>query len=320
MAKRDWMLLSLVALTCGIALFFLTAPSAANPEPAADQVKIASFLREMDSMTPERLNTLEPIAVRRFELPTAGVDVMRARLLETYSVDGVGRDTVELTGWIAVKHDNARPAKGEIDLTWKTAVVDTEFIAMDLTGHSDVFGPVRVTLDRSRPSRGQVGRIEIPELARVALAARLDTSERDNKNAPMAIRGGRAKQPAQKQPAPKPEQKPDKPKSDTAPRGSAGAADTTEDATAVCSAPVIASVSMPDLGLEMTTKDHVYWYSLVDTIPPVGHTASITIEPVRLITGGREVGTLESGVVTFREVVRHVPLTDDNQRLATKSR
>ena len=313
------MLLSLVALICGVALVSLTTPSVADPEPASDQVKIASFLREMDSMTPERLNTLQPIAVRRFELPTAGVDVMRARLLETYSVDGVGRDTVELTGWIAVKHDNARPAKGEVDLTWKTAVVDTEFIAMDLTGHSDIFGPVRVTLDRSRPSRGQVGRIEIPELARAALAARLDTSERDNKNAPMALRGGRAKQPAEKQPA-KPEQKPDKPKSNTTPQGTGRTDSATEDATAVCSAPVIASVSMPDLGLEMTTKDHVYWYSLVDTIPPVGHTASITIEPVRLLASGREVGTLESGIVTFREVVRHVPLSDNNQRLASKSR
>jgi hypothetical protein len=315
------MLLSLVALVGGIALVSITAPSAADPEPTSDSVKIAAFLREMDAMTPERLNALEPIAVRRFELPQAGVDVMRARLLETYSVDGVGTDTVELTGWIAVKHDNARPAKGEIDLTWRTAVVDTEFVAMDLTGHSDVFGPVHVTLDRSRPSRGQVGRIEIPELARAALAARLDTSERDNKNAPMALRGGRAKQPAQKQPAEEqPERKPQKPeqKTDTAPRGSTES--TSEDATAVCSAPVIAAVSMPDLGLEMTTKDHVYWYSLVDTIPPVGHTASITVDPVRLISAGREVGTLESGIVTFREVVRHVPLSDNNQRLASKSR
>lgn len=66
---------------------------------------------------------------------------------------------------------------------------------------------------------------------------------------------------------------------------------------------------MPDLGLKMATKNPVYWYSLVDTIPPVGHTASIAIEPVRLTTSGREVATLESGVVDFREVVRHLPLT-----------
>jgi hypothetical protein len=306
MAKKGWMLLGLVAL---IGLVSLTAATAADPEATSNEVKIAAFVRDMDSMTPAKLNALEPIPINRYELPGSGVDVMRARLSETYSVDGVGKDTVELTGWIAVKHDNARPAKGEVELNWNTAVVDTEFVAMDLAGHSDVFGPVRVTLDRSRPSRGQVGRIEIPELAKVALAARLDTSERDKGKA-VAPRGakGKAKAPAQT-------------------RGAAPKATTTtepaareEDAAAVCSAPVLASVSMPDLGLEMTTKQHVYWYSLVDTIPPVGHTASITVEPVRLISAGREVGTLESGIVTFREVVRHVPLTDNNQRLASTDR
>lgn len=308
------MLLSLVALTCGIALVSLVAATAADSEPTSNEVKIASFLREMDSMTPVRLNALEPIPINRFELPGSGVDVMRARLRETYSVDGVGKDTVELTGWIAVKHDNARPTKGEVELTWNTAVVDTEFVAMNLTGHSEVFGPVHVTLDRSRPSRGQVGRIEIPELARTALIARLDTSERDK------AEGGKAVAPR----SPKGEAKGPVRNKDTAPRDTTPAAPSTKpadaDATAVCAAPVLASVSMPDLGLEMTTKQHVTWYSLVDTIPPVGHTASITIEPVRLISAGREVGTLESGIVTFREVVRHVPLSDNNQKVASKGR
>jgi hypothetical protein len=305
MVKKGWMLLGLVAL---IGLVSLTVATAADPEATSNEVKLAAFLRDMDSMTPARLKALEPIPINRFELPDSGVDVMRARLSETYSVDGIGKDTVELTGWIAVKHDNARPTKGEVELNWNTAVVDTEFVAMDLSGHSDVFGPVKVTLDHSRPSRGQVGRIEIPELARVALAARLDTSERDKSIAQRRAKG-EEKAPAQKKDA-------------TAPKKSTSPSENPpeEDATAVCSAPVLASVSMPDLGLEMTTKEHVFWYSLVDTIPPVGHTASITIEPVRLISAGREVGTLESGIVTFREVVRHVPLTDNNQRLASTDR
>jgi hypothetical protein len=296
MTKKGWTLLTLVALTCGIALVSLTAATAAD-SATSNEVKVAAFLKEMDSMTPNRLNALEPIPINRYELPEPGVDVMRARLRETYSVDGVGTDTVELSGWIAVKHDNARPAKGEAELNWNTAVVDTEFMAMDLAGHSEVFGPVRVTLDRSNPSRGQVGRIEIPELAKAALLARLDTSERDKARAPKG----------------------------KAPKGTPAKADRVQaapadDAVAVCSAPVLASVSMPDLGLEMTTKNHVYWYSLVDTIPPVGHTASVTVDPVRLVSAGREVGTLESGIVTFREVVRHVPLSDNNQRVATKDR
>jgi len=79
----------------------------------------------------------------------------------------------------------------------------------------------------------------------------------------------------------------------------------------MCEADGTVFVSMPELNLDMKTKTAVSWYSLVTTIPPVGHTASIAIEPVRLIASGREVGTLESGKVHFRELVRHVRLSDD---------
>lgn len=307
--NKKWTVLMLGA-ACGTAMFAINAT--AGSEPTADEVKIAAFMQEMKSMTPTRLNDLEPIPVQQYELPGSGIDVMRARLEETYSVDGVGTDTVELTGWIAVKHDNARPAKGETELNWNTAVVDTEFVAMDLTGTSEVFGPVHVTLDRSRPSRGQVGRIEIPELAKAALLARLDTTEREK-----LAKNAKAPKAAPKANAPKAKAND---KATTAPTSEKAPATTREmeTDTAICSAPVVASVSMPDLDLKMVTKDHVYWYSLVDTIPPVGHTASIAIEPVRLVQNGREVGTLESGRVTFREVVRHVALTDSTERVAKK--
>lgn len=302
MTKKGWTLLFVLALTCGLALSSMSAT--ADSQKVSDEVKIAKLTQELESMTPSRLNSLEPIPIRRFELPSSGVDVMRARLRETYTIDGIGTDTVELTGWIAVKHDNARPVQGEVELNWNTAVVDTEFLAMDVSGYSEVFGPVQVTLDRSRPSRGQVGRIEIPQLARAALLARLDTSERDAKEKP-------ARKPALKGKAPKAPTK----ATTTAPDQGTTTV-TEEEAVAVCAAPVVASVTMPDLGLSMKTKNHVHWYSLVDTIPPVGHTASIAVDPVRLISAGREVGTLESGVVTFREVVRHVALSDDTQKIA----
>lgn len=310
MNRKSLTVLSL-GVTFGLGLFAINAT--AGPNESSNEVKIAAFLQDMKTMTPAKLNDLKPLEVRRFELPGSGIDVMRARLQETYSVDGVGTDTVELTGWIAVKHDNARPAKGEMELNWNTAVVDTEFVAMDLTGTSELFGPVHVSLDRSRPSHGQVGRIEIPELAKAALLARLDTSVRDQ----MAAANTKGNTPKEKK-ATKKEGKGKAGKPATKLEESAGAGEA--DATAVCSAPVLVAVAMPDLGLKMNTKNHVFWYSLVDTIPPVGHTASIAVEPVRLVADGREVGTLESGVVTFREVVRHVPLTDNSERLAKGSK
>jgi hypothetical protein len=263
--KAPWFVALSLLFAVGIALSSWTSVNAADAA-APDAVKIAALVKEMNSLTPSRLHQLEALPIKPFELPPPGVDVMRARLTETYSIDGVGRDEVELSGWIAVRHSNARPVPGASKLEWNTAIVDTEFVGMNLRGYSEVFGPVSVILDESRPSKGAVGQIELPAKAEEILLASTAVSE----------------------PEPEP----------------------TTDPIA-CEASANVAVLMPDLELEMHTATPVAWYSIVETIPPVGHTASIAIEPVRLISGGREVGTLESGIVKFRELVRHVRLTDD---------
>jgi hypothetical protein len=58
----------------------------------------------------------------------------------------------------------------------------------------------------------------------------------------------------------------------------------------------------------------------VNTIPPVGHVASVTVDPVALVTADkRVVGSLDSGRVFFRETVKHVALSGnvDLTRLAS---
>lgn len=265
-------------IVVGVAVLSLTAANAAQPE-TSDAVKIASLVKELDGLSPSALERLEALPIRAYEIPPAGVDVMRARLTETYSVDGVGTDEVELSGWIAVRHGQARPVEGAVDLTWNTAVLTTEFVGMDLQGHSKVFGPVRVRLDEGRRSLGAVGQIEIPAKARQLLLAATTTAA-----------------PAE------------------------DAATEEEEGVAACEAAANVTVEMRDLQLAMRTKSPVSWYSLVTTIPPVGHTASIAIEPVRLISAGREVGTLESGKVYFRELVRHERLSDDRIETASSTR
>lgn len=298
MRKRGVLLTSLLVVGCVSAWFVLAA---ASPDRAADQEKIASLVNDMNRMGEKGLSDLKPIDVRPYELPEPGVDVMRARLHETYSVDGIGTDTVELTGWIAVRHSKPYMMQGATDLNWNTAVLDTEFVAMDLHGTSEKFGPVNVKLDKERPSYGQVGRIQIPELAKVALLAKLQKNDAAPKGkAPAKPAGKTPNKATVKQPV------------DTSDADAAAAMQ--------CSAPVNVAVTMPDLKLNMKTEHKVFWYSLVDTIPPVGHTASITIEPVRMISNGRAVGTLESGVVDFREIVRHVPLSDGNYMMAANQK
>jgi hypothetical protein len=233
--------------------------------PQDDAARIASLVSEMRSMDFAKLESLEPIAIKDYTLPDPGVDVMRVRLEETYTVAGVGKDTVELSGWIAVSHGASRPAPGQTLVSWATAVTDTEFVGLELQGNSKVFGPVHVSLDSSRPAIGQVGRVNVPERAHQILLAANES---------------------------------------TAPQG---------DASAECRAPVNVNVSMSDLGLEMSTKTPAVWYSRVTTIPPVGHVASVTVEPVSLVSADREVGKLVSGTVKFREVVRAVPLSRNHQ-------
>ena len=261
----------LLILAC--AALVVAAGVAIAAAPQDDSVRIASLVNDMKNMDSGQLETLRPVDVKSFTLPGPSVDVMRVRLEETYTIDGVGKDTVALSGWIAVRHGASRPAPGETLVSWATAVTDTEFVGMELRGESDVFGPVLVTLDSSRPAIGQVGKINIPENAQTILAAA--------------------------------NTKPDGEKTE--------GADGTTATSSECRAPVNVNVAMSDLGLVMKTKTPAVWYSRVTTIPPVGHVASVTAEPVSLISADREVGKLVSGTVKFREVVRAVPLSRDHE-------
>jgi hypothetical protein len=270
MGKKFLVLAAVAAVALGAGMTMNIA-SAANGQ---DSARIASLVDDMQKMTYDQIEAMQPVEVKPYTLPGPSADVMRARLQETYKVAGIGEDTVELTGWIVVRHGASRPAPGFSNVSWSTAVTDTEFVAMDLHGVSKMFGPVNVSLDHTRPAIGQVGRIHAPELAIQALA--------------VANKGSKL---------------PKQPKSTAA----------SVDPVAACRAPVNVNVAMPQLGLTMATQKPAVWYSRVTTIPPVGQVASVTVEPVSLLSGGREVGTLQSGIVKFREVVRTVALSKDHQ-------
>jgi hypothetical protein len=263
-------LLLVVAL---LALAAFAGVSAAKDARDMDGVKIATLVNEMNAVNPAKLEAMAAIAPKPYTLPEPGVDVMRARLTENYTIAGIGEDSVELTGWIAVTH--GKPSTDN----WNTAVTETRFVGLDLRGESKLFGPVHVTFDADKPAVGKVGAIEIPEQAKIILAA-VEPVEED-------------------------------------PCGGVA------ESCVICRAPVSVAVSMPNLGLTMETKVPATWYSVVNTIPPVGHTASVTFEPVPLVTAdGREVGTLNSGQVLFRETVRHVGLSSDvdvTTKVAAKS-
>src|SRR6185436_16922271 len=107
---------------CGVLFVLYMAlggsSTASNPPPTTPNSLTDAELTEklIQKMSTVDLDSLPAIEVERFSLPSAGIDVMRVRLEETYEVEGVGKDTVELTGWIAAKIDNARSAEGESEV------------------------------------------------------------------------------------------------------------------------------------------------------------------------------------------------------------
>ena len=393
------------------------AKTPASVAKVTDEDRIAGLLREMKNVD---LSKLTPLPAERFVLPPAGVDVMRVRLEETYEIKGIGRDTVELTGWIAAKHDNARPADGETEVKWGTAVVDTEFVGLELRGESKVFGPVLVHLNKNDRSLGQVGKLDLPFVEQIALdaayrnlrhmspdptAAMQDESAAD---AEQGDQGTAADQEAIKQVMQgvwtaignrdadallafyAPNSRTAKGGKDEVARqfanvrsikvtpnndlrvrfmgrfanvtatgknevvdneGKTGSSTwkanvqlrkegdkwlISQDRTSLlpnrggtmgggkegkCLARISVEVEMPNLNIAMRTKEPVKWYSEVETIPPVGYTASVSASSMAMISNGREVASLEHGAIKFREIVQRIRLDGTNwSQLAANKR
>jgi hypothetical protein len=93
--------------------------------------------------------------VERRRVPEAGVDVVNIRLRETYSVEGIGEDTVELEGELEA-HRGAPLTGKSGDKSWEKATVAALFTNLSVSGESKIFGPVRVSLNREIPSFGVV--------------------------------------------------------------------------------------------------------------------------------------------------------------------
>lgn len=125
---------------------------------------VAQVLRAAETAD---LSKLPAIPVKRFALPPPGIDVVRVRMQGTYTVNGIGTDTVELSGQFSCIHRDARPAPGQTGVSWDTAIVDTEFVSFDISGESKLFGPIHVYLNPDLPSYGQAGALNLPELSKV---------------------------------------------------------------------------------------------------------------------------------------------------------
>lgn len=330
-ARHAKFMSTLAACAAGL----LLSPPCANAETVSEEREsqlVRQLLARWNQVSASELSALPAIPVKRFELPTAGVDVMRAVVEETYDIEGVGKDTVTLSGWIAVKHGAPQKMPGADQLRWGTAKIDTEFVGLSLSGKSKVFGDIVVTLDPNKRSLGVVGAWmpdNIPDQAKpleqmMQLAQQRSVpgfggvdiiiEQKDGKiELTPQLPGGRI--PTQPSvPGLPPSVDPQLPPfrlPPNLPSPSASCALAFAAAACNCAANLNLLINLASLGIEVTTQSPVYMYSVVETIPPVGYTATVTLMPTALLMNGRQMGTLEHAEVKFRELVEHLSLDQD---------
>ncbi|MFW2541020.1 DUF6073 family protein [Primorskyibacter sp. 2E107] len=281
MIFKDMKLPCAALVGAGLSLALASQAGAEGPGPVYDeaaQAAIQDLLAEIPNMNIEALPALP---IQSFTLPEAGVDVLRAKVTETYTIEGIGTETVELAGWIAVLHgDPVSIIEGEA-VRWENFQVGTEFVGLDLRADSALFGPIQVTLNPDATSIGRVGMWPDSAVPSTFLQqVGLSEDDIDDLTRP----------PGECAPIP----------------DSTSGERTTQGGC--CYAPLAVKVSMTDLDLEMVSERPVLMYSYVETIPPVGYVASTSLAPRPLVADGRAVGTLQSAAVTFREIVHHMPL------------
>ena len=92
------------------------------------------------------------IRVKPRTIPPAGIDTTEVTIEESYEIQGVGKDTVSLKGTLVSDRGAPLLQPGKKTLDWNSAIVAARFTNLQLSGKSDVFGTVRVTLDKSFPA------------------------------------------------------------------------------------------------------------------------------------------------------------------------
>lgn len=107
--------------------------------------------------------------IQPYQLTPGATETMRVRVREKIDIRGVGTDVVEMEGIFTVRRDHAC-AVGEGTAEWGKSCIKTEFRALELAGESPVFGTVRVHLDPSHASHGEVGPADMGSLAAKCVA------------------------------------------------------------------------------------------------------------------------------------------------------
>jgi hypothetical protein len=104
--------------------------------------------------------------IRPYTLTPAALEAFTVRERIHVSIDGLGEDIVDLHGLgVYRRHDPVAAEDRELD--WAGATVSAQFLSLQVTGHSEVFGQVKVSNTPWKPEGARVKPSPLPGRGKV---------------------------------------------------------------------------------------------------------------------------------------------------------
>jgi hypothetical protein len=93
--------------------------------------------------------------IRPYTLTPAALESFTVRERIHVNIDGLGEDVVDLHGLGIYRRHDPKAAEGR-ELDWAGAIVTAQFLSLQVTGHSEIFGQVKVQNTPSKPEGARV--------------------------------------------------------------------------------------------------------------------------------------------------------------------
>jgi Family of unknown function (DUF6073) len=93
--------------------------------------------------------------IRPYTMTPSALEAFTVRERIHVRIDGLGEDIVDLHGMAVYRRHDPRSADGE-ELEWTSSTITAQFLALQVTGHSEIFGQVKVSNTPSKPEGAKV--------------------------------------------------------------------------------------------------------------------------------------------------------------------
>ncbi|MEV4711619.1 DUF6073 family protein [Micromonospora sp. NPDC049374] len=93
--------------------------------------------------------------IRPYTLTPSALEAFTVRERIHVRIDGLGEDVVDLYGMAIYRRHDPHAAQGR-ELDWASSTITAQFLSLQVTGHSDIFGQVKVMNTPAKPEGARV--------------------------------------------------------------------------------------------------------------------------------------------------------------------